>query len=289
MRFEKINKESITEQMLQESYYKSLVWPLIYQDEKWIQISSFLPDVRDYYWISSYGRVYSAAVGYCIVPYKTNSGYLRISLQLKDGSANNEIYIGIHKLVAMGFLGLPIDETYQPNHIDSIRYDNHVDNLEWVTQKENVAYSFNYGNRGVGENSNHSIYTEEQVRKICELMQSGIYDVNIISNRVFGESCNESYKTLIYNIRSRKFWTSVSKDYIFDPPNKKDVLSEDQIVSICKYLHDNPNASSTDIAINVLSINIRSMNKKEAKKLSNIILNIKNRKTHTDITDKYEF
>ena len=60
-------------------------------------------------------------------------------------------------------------------------------------------------------------------------------------------------------------------------------------MSICKYLHDNPNASSTDIAINVLSINIRSMNKKEAKKLSNIILNIKNRKTHTDITDKYEF
>lgn len=293
MYYEKINPEEINQQFLQESQYRKLVWPIIYEDENWVQISSFLPQVKDYYWVSNYGRIYSAAVGYCIIPCITN-GYQRIALQLKDSRSINpekrkEIFIGVHRLVCMAFHGMPSDDSYQPNHLDSLRINNHSENLEWVTPKENIEYAFKYGNRKVGEDSNRSVYTENQVRQICELMESGIYDLEEICQRVFGEGKLDKYKTLIYNIRNRMFWTSISCNYNFEPSPKKDVFTDIEINKICQYLEDHPNALTPEIAMNALNIDMHLMNKKDSKKMANILQNIKNRKTHTDISNKYNF
>ena len=69
------------------------------------------------------------ADGYPVVPI---IGY-------KDGK---KIYrnIGVHILVALGFVANPLNKP-EVNHKDFNRANPKADNLEWVTHKENVAYS----------------------------------------------------------------------------------------------------------------------------------------------------
>lgn len=275
--------------------------PMVFNDEVWIQISSFIPEVEDRYWVSNYGRVYDSRNNYCIPPSIQPSGYLFIHLNKKreyySEHKDHCLIIKLHRLICMAFNGLPYNyKDLHVNHKDSIVSDCHADNLEWVTPKENVYHSFKYGNRQVGENSNRSVYTEKQVRSICELMQNGIYDNNTICMNVFGHGCTDKEKTLIYNIRNRLFWTSVSKDYNIIPSDKKFVLTEDQIHSICKLLESdtsliNPlnKKAANIIALKALGIDLHAIDPKESIRIRTCINNIKGKRSYTEISSQYNF
>lgn len=70
-------------------------------------------------------------------------GYSRISFKRDDGTYT---YAPVHRIVALVFLPR-IEGKDIVNHIDSNRLNNCVDNLEWVTVKENVYHSYQYGKR----------------------------------------------------------------------------------------------------------------------------------------------
>lgn len=71
-----------------------------------------------------------------LIPWETNSGYLRVTLS--DNKRKVNVYI--HKLVAKYF----IDNLYNYNninHLDENKKNNCFDNLEWCTSKNNTIFS----------------------------------------------------------------------------------------------------------------------------------------------------
>lgn len=72
----------------------------------------------------------------------SNAGYLRVCLR-QNGHAK---MCSVHRLVASAFIPNP-EGKREVNHLNCDRHDNRVENLEWVTPKENVAYSFTHGLR----------------------------------------------------------------------------------------------------------------------------------------------
>jgi hypothetical protein len=175
---------------------------------------------QDMYLISNFGRVYSMHRRKFLKPRIDKDGYYRIGLR-----ANSEKYkktiIGIHRLVAWEFCDGYDEEIGKiiPNHLNSDPSDNHFNNLEWCTKSENAAYSYsNYGYHKVrcGEKSNFSIYTEYDIRKVCELAEKGFSRKDI--SKITG--VNKHY---IGDIFRGKKWKHITKDY--NLPKSKRIIS----------------------------------------------------------------
>lgn len=76
--------------------------------------------------------------------YKDRDGYPHISYKDINGKSKGS---SVHRLVAKAFIPNADSSKTCVNHIDGNRANNKVSNLEWVTPKENVYHSFQYGKR----------------------------------------------------------------------------------------------------------------------------------------------
>lgn len=114
------------------------------------EIWELIPNCSSYY-ISNFGRAYVINSKYpngylkeegnfCI----DKDGYYRLNYRTTDGTFKFE---PVHRLVAKVFIPNDDINKVQVNHIDSNRLNNNVSNLEWVTPRENVYHSYQYGNR----------------------------------------------------------------------------------------------------------------------------------------------
>lgn len=112
-----------------------------------------IPDFDGYY-ISSTGKVYSTlgrgrrdktkfTTPYEIKPRPGKKGYMRV--YMRQTSTNRRVDRYVHILVANAFIPKPGDGEYEVNHKDFDRSNNSVENLEWLTQKDNLLYTFNAG------------------------------------------------------------------------------------------------------------------------------------------------
>lgn len=81
--------------------------------------------------------------------YKDRDGYPHISYRNSEGKLTSS---SIHRLVAKAFIPNEDSSKICVNHIDGDRTNNKVSNLEWVTPKENVYHSFQYGKRKICKN-----------------------------------------------------------------------------------------------------------------------------------------
>lgn len=70
-------------------------------------------------------------------------GYECVSLTNKNHKRKSE---RIHRLVAITFIENP-NGFPEVNHINCIRHDNRVENLEWVSRKDNNAYTSKVGHK----------------------------------------------------------------------------------------------------------------------------------------------
>lgn len=103
-----------------------------------------IPHYEGRYLISNYGRVFSLLSNKILSMHQNDDGYMIISLQTKNSKRKTE---RVHRLVAMAFIDNPEGKP-EVNHINCIRNDNRVENLEWITHKDNNAYSSRQGNKG---------------------------------------------------------------------------------------------------------------------------------------------
>jgi len=55
----KLKTRACTQERMQSSNYRKFVSPMSFSDEKFIQISTLIPEIKDYYWISNHGRIYT--------------------------------------------------------------------------------------------------------------------------------------------------------------------------------------------------------------------------------------
>lgn len=162
-------------------------------------------------------------------------------------------------------------ENYVVNHIDGIKTHNFLFNLEWTTQKGNVEHAFATGLRGVGEQSSHAIFTDEQVNHVCQCMENG-YDIYSLSKEVFNSPPTQQIKSLCTMIYTRKFWTHISNKYAIENYKRNRVFSDVQLQIIINTLSSNPNMNTKDI-LNLLGIHNYDNN--EYVRLNRAIWNIK--------------
>lgn len=148
----------------------------------------------------------------------SNTGYKRVIISIRGKHKK----ISLHRLLAILFIPIPekyILEGYsqyslEPNHIDGNRLNCDLSNLEWNTPRENTIHAFENGLASIsmGEKSHLSTIDDKTAINICEMLSMG-YPTKIISKK-YGVS-----KRLVYHIKYRECWKSVSKNYVFPNNN----------------------------------------------------------------------
>lgn len=171
-----------------------------YMVEKYI----FINNHKTKYTIDTDGRIFSEISNKYLKPFKNKCGYLLVDIHLNGKSYTRQV----HRLVADAFIPNP-ENLPTVNHIDGCKENNVVTNLEWMSILDNVRHAWNTGlatpKYGVDNPSN--VYSEEQIRHVCELLEIGKY-----SNKSIAEMCNVNI-ALIRDIKFRGKWKHISSEY----------------------------------------------------------------------------
>jgi hypothetical protein len=143
-----------------------------------------------------------------------NNGYCKVSLYHKF-KKKKTFTISVHKMVLITFIGLPEDiNKNQINHKNGNKLDNNLYNLEWVTQSENQKHAIEIGLQPSGEDRVNSIYTNDFIKYICILLHEGYRTKDIIYNITKKNNIEKCrLKNLIADIKGKKSWYFISKDY----------------------------------------------------------------------------
>ena len=106
--------------------------------EMWSPIVIYNDNIKPYYFISTFGRVYSLATNTFIIPHENHNGYLQVSLMTETG----RVFRKVHRLVMLTFAYFHGCEMLQVNHKDTNKKNNALSNLEWVTRSENTQKAY---------------------------------------------------------------------------------------------------------------------------------------------------
>lgn len=179
---------------------------------------------RNMYLITTEGLIYNSTgrVAKCFI---SNTGYYRINLMCEDGISRN---FSVHVLVANAFLPKPKGNcVWIVNHKDGNKLHNEPSNLEWTTYKGNWEHAMNQihtiTNYGVTAYKHNPRYSEKMVYDICDLLSKRYYKANeiiLLLGLVNHPEDRKSYeyrtmKKFIKNIRQRKCWKHISKNYVW--------------------------------------------------------------------------
>ena len=139
-------------------------------------------------------------------PYYNPKGYTRSQFYY-EGKSHGWLW---HRFIAEAFLG-PCPEGYEVNHKNGIRDDNRIENLEYLTKSQNNQLSYDSGRRNVSGVKNANCKTSEgQVRRVCEILESGDWRTTVEIAERTGVS-----KHTVRAIKAKRQWTHISRDYHF--------------------------------------------------------------------------
>lgn len=155
------------------------------------RIHDFLPEIKDYYLITSDGEIYSDNSGKMKTRNRQGTEYQIINLTTVDGRKKT---FRLHRLVMLAFKPIENSKDYEVNHIDGNKLNNKLENLEWCTSSENQQHAFRTGLQKArkGKNSNFAKLTQEDINKIFELRKQGLTQQKI-ANIVGCTRSNISY------------------------------------------------------------------------------------------------
>lgn len=211
-----------------DQYIHDILYPI------WKDI--IIDNINTGYKISNIGTVLGKR-GEVLNPDISNVGYLIINGYLNG----KRLKFPIHRLVAIAFIPNPENKP-QVNHINGNKKCNWVGNLEWVTAKENTQHAItNKLMNFKGENHPENIYSEDQIRLACKLLQDPTNKISDISKKT---GINRS---VLYSIRTGKSWTHISKEYNIKLPESSEIFSEESLENAA-YLLSHKNLSYTDIS-----------------------------------------
>ena len=161
------------------------------------------------YSISNLGKVRNDKSNRILKPQKDKKGYMRIQLH-HDGIVYTK---KVHRLVARAFLQKTLTKK-QVNHIDGNKSNNKVENLEWCTNRQNQIHAWKIGLQKprCGLDNPGNKYSPELIEKICNLLEKG-YSTKKIKKCLNIKSNNICISYLINDIRKRKGWVHISKNY----------------------------------------------------------------------------
>jgi hypothetical protein len=146
----------------------------------WLQEDEKIKQYKEGYWVTNFGRVYSAKSSKWLKLYTRDHKYMCYP----EFKVNGETTTRVHRCVAELFVEKSDKSKDQVNHIDGNKSNNHYTNLEWVTQTENQQHAWTTGlhakteehkrKLSVSNQGKGSKITEKDVRSIFSKFNSGI-------------------------------------------------------------------------------------------------------------------
>lgn len=194
------------------------------------------------YSITSFGRLYSVFNNKIqfIKPTKDDGGYYKFDLHFIDDDGNQQRdSIMAERLVAMAFIPNPDPSVYtEVNHIKgNEKWNNNVTNLEWCDHSYNMQDAYDNNLHRKGEDNVLSVYTNDQIIRVCELLEENEKTLLDITN-ITGVA-----QYTILQIRNHKKWKHISKNYNVGTYNVKSVntgskpkYTDKQIEHVCLLL-----------------------------------------------------
>ena len=162
------------------------------------------------YLITKYGELFDTEAGVYRKIYRNpDTGYYTYTIR-----HNGKQYIKMaHRLVAEGHIPNP-ENKRTVNHLipgDEGKAINRIDTLEWSTDKENVNHAWANGrcHTRKGSDSNFSKYTDELIRRVCELLEQRIHPKEI-------EKITGVTYSAVRDILRKETWTHISCEYDID-------------------------------------------------------------------------
>lgn len=228
--------------MLPPYINKNIIEPIsfINDEEIWLPINKIKPEIREFYYISSHGRVFSNGnINFRFSKSKylsfemSNTGYYRVHLLRNDGSAG---HYSVHRLVLCTFNPVENMDKLIVNHIDGNKLNNHLNNLEWTTYYGNTKHAIcnNMVPWKIGDECSWSSINSEIADKIAYMISLGIPQYKI--SEIFG--CN---KSVITNIANGISWRDSYVKYKLwrFRKSKNKIFTKDQIEKIKVYISNN--------------------------------------------------
>ena len=171
------------------------------------------PRIREnYYCISNYGQLKYLAKDTPIKLFQDKDGYYRAGLLGNDRTSH---HCGIHRLVAYEFCEHH-DGCNVVNHLNGVKTCNVWTNLEWTTPLENTRHALRTGLQcNSGPHCPSAVYSEETVRKICEMLSEGfdVSDIYFYFKTDDETIVDRAFYILIFSIKIKKRHTTISCEY----------------------------------------------------------------------------
>lgn len=193
-------------ELLNASDYRKLsrfVYDTIYPE--WRIVDDF-PDKITTCLVSNIGKVKS--IDDKVLPsYYNSSGYETVWIRSKSDPKRSYPRL-VHRLVAIAFIP---NENNLPeiDHINSDKSLNWYQNLKWCTHAENIANAIQSGHQVVGMNHKMSKYTNDQIEKVCKMLENPDIPFKDIAKMT-----GVSIKTITH-IRMDNGWPHISSKYNF--------------------------------------------------------------------------
>lgn len=247
--------------------------------EIWAPVFDPEYQLKPYYFISTYGRIYSSSRygGHLRKLIVDEHGYYRVQLRLIDGSGR---YFPVHRLVLYTFNYITGCENLQCNHKDTVKTNNTLTNLEWCTCKENIQHAVSHGVFGaLAKNNKNCIVSDEQVHDVCKYWIEGL-TIESISLKT------DVSKSNISNIINGSSRRDISSQYILEKRTIRR-LSEKELNNLCQWFQNNKKGKET-----VKDYIIRSLYELDIEynsKTYACAYHVYNRDTYSNITDKYNY
>ena len=109
-------------------------------------------------------------VPYLLNPSNGKRGYK--VLRLTAGNQRRK-FLGVHRILALAFLGPPPTKKHHAAHRNDIPDDNRLENIYWATNDENAKDRVRNGGYSKGERVHNSKLKEQAVRSIRETYAKG--------------------------------------------------------------------------------------------------------------------
>lgn len=162
------------------------------------------------YLVSTYGRVYDTKLKRMKIPRMRKNSYVSYQTCIAPKHFSN---LFAHRLVMETFDPISNSDEMVVNHKDLNKWNNKIDNLEWVTQRENILHAFDNGAMPSGEEAAKAKHTNEEVNKVCTLLEKGFNYKDIC--KTMGYEINNKNLSFLSTIKNHEAWTRISKNYNF--------------------------------------------------------------------------
>ena len=156
------------------------------------------------YAICEDGRVFNCETNRELKQDTNSCGYKRVTFS-KDGKTSRFF---VHRLVCEAFIPKPkkVSGRLEVNHINGIKHDNRLVNLEWSSGSQNKQHALVLGLRKQGESHVNATVTDLQINHACALIAQGF--ARLLVSELTGLSIHQ-----VYDVRRRKTWKHISKNY----------------------------------------------------------------------------